>query len=115
MFLCSKKDLAVVKKKFADDWSSYPDYHGAGGIFSFPRIFVIPEIAHRFQAAVLSCEKVLRVVLKGLTPAPAKVHCPESIKSKPLFMARFFNASSSLLGASARSTKVFLCGKVTKL
>jgi hypothetical protein len=24
MFLCSKKDLAVVKKEFAGDWSSYP-------------------------------------------------------------------------------------------
>jgi len=24
LFLCSKKDLAVVKKEFAGDWSSYP-------------------------------------------------------------------------------------------
>jgi hypothetical protein len=62
--------------------TEHVDHLDAGGIFSFLRIFVIPEIAHRFQAAVLSCAIILPVVLKGFTLAPIKVHCPEINKIK---------------------------------
>ena len=68
------------------------DHLDAGGIPAACRIFVIPEIADRFQAAVLSCAIILPVVLKGLALLPIKVHGPKVDEIKAALYGPFLQS-----------------------